>query len=304
MSFLHPIVLLLLVFPILLLVWVWRGRRSAVYLPVDHVEARGNRWLSALLRIAESLPALLLAVIIVILAVPQQQGAPTSRRVMTNIEFCLDVSGSMTAEFGDGSRYDAAMAAINEFLDYRQGDAFGLTFFGNSVLHWVPLTSDPSAIRCSPPFMRPEMIPGWFGGTEIGKALMACQKVLREREEGDRMILLVSDGYSSDLSRDNDVALAERLAADGIVVYAVHVGGGNPPDEIANITGLTGGDVFEAGDMAGISAVFRHIDQLQETRMERTAPEPQDHFAPYCMAGLGIGGLGLMSLFGLRYTPW
>jgi len=115
---------------------------------------------------------------------------------------------------------------------------------------------------------------------------------------------LVSDGYSSDLSSGNDIALAEKLAADGIVVYAVHIGGGNPPDEIANITGLTGGDVFEAGDMAGISAVFRHIDQLQETRIERTAPEPQDYFMPYCITGLGIGGLALFSLFGLRYTPW
>ena len=68
------------------------------------------------------------------------------------------------------------MAAINDFLDYREGDAFGLTFFGNSVLHWVPLTSDVSAFRCAPPFMRPDQIPSWFGGTEIGKALLACRK--------------------------------------------------------------------------------------------------------------------------------
>ena len=40
--------------------------------------------------------------------------------------------------------------------------------------HWVPLTVYPSAFRCSPPFMGPRArIPG-FGGTEIGKALLAC----------------------------------------------------------------------------------------------------------------------------------
>ena len=66
------------------------------------------------------------------------------------------------------------MDAINEFLDYREGDAFGLTFFGNNVLHWVPLTTDASAVSCAPPFMRPEVAPPWFGGTEIGKALLAC----------------------------------------------------------------------------------------------------------------------------------
>ena len=54
------------------------------------------------------------------------------------------------------------MKAIDEFLKIRKGDAFGLTFFGNNVLHWVPLTSDPSAIRCAPPFMKPENVPtGW-----------------------------------------------------------------------------------------------------------------------------------------------
>ena len=52
----------------------------------------------------------------------------------------------MTTPLGDGTRYDASMKAIDEFLKIRQGDAFGLTFFGNNVLHWVPLTSDPSAV--------------------------------------------------------------------------------------------------------------------------------------------------------------
>jgi Ca-activated chloride channel family protein len=101
--------------------------------------------------------------------------APKERRALTNIEFCVDVSGSMTAPFGEGSRYDGSLKALEQFLDARKGDAYGLTFFGNSVLHWVPLTSDGSAIRCSPPFMRPERQPYCFGATEIGKALAGVQ---------------------------------------------------------------------------------------------------------------------------------
>ena len=104
----------------------------------------------------ESLPALILLVAILILAGPQKTGEPRTKRVMSNIEFCVDVSGSMTAQFGEGTRYDASMAAINGFLDYRKGDAFGLTFFGVEVLHWVPLTTDVSAFRCAPPFMNPK----------------------------------------------------------------------------------------------------------------------------------------------------
>jgi Ca-activated chloride channel family protein len=238
------------------------------------------------------------------LAGPQRFGAPRSQRVMTNIEFCVDISGSMTAQLGDGSRYDASMAAINNFLDYREGDAFGLTFFGNSVLHWVPLTQDPSAIRYSPPFMRPENAPPWFGGTAIAKALRACQEVLTSRQEGDRMIILVSDGMSSDLRSGQDVQLAKELAADGIVVYAVHIADGDPPDAIVNVTNLTGGEAFPGGDAEGVKTVFRRIDQMQPTRLERSLPEPQDNYVPYCVAGLSLLGLATAGLFRLRVTPW
>ena len=42
--------------------------------------------------------------------------------------------------------------------------------------------------------------PAGFGGTAIGKALRACKKVLADREEGDQMIVLVTDGISYDLA--------------------------------------------------------------------------------------------------------
>ena len=183
--FRHPWVLILLLVPALLLIWVWR-RGGGLVLPFDHAPPRGGKWIRGLIGVAESMPAVLLGIVILILAGPQRWSEPRTQKVLTNIEFCVDVSGSMGAQFGDGSRYDASMKAINDFLDYREGDAFGLTFFGNAVLHWVPLTTDISAFRCAPPFMRPGTIPSWFGGTEIGRALLACRKVLGSRDEGDR----------------------------------------------------------------------------------------------------------------------
>src|SRR3984957_18566373 len=155
-TFLHPWVLVLLVLPAALLVWVWRRPGQQIVLPLDHGRAGpGHGWL-VVLNLAESMPALILAVVVLLIAGPQRYGEPEAKRKLTNIQLCLDISGSMTAEFGDGSRYDTAMKSMNEFLGYRKGDAVGLTFFGNSVLHWCPLTSDTSALRCAPPFMRPE----------------------------------------------------------------------------------------------------------------------------------------------------
>lgn len=318
LPFARPWALLLLSAPLLLLIWTWRRPTGRLVLPLDLPRAgaragRGWRWV---LDAAESLPALLLAGAVLLLAGPQRWSEPRTQRVLTNIEFCLDVSGSMMAEYGgDGSsfemfgtpgntRYDAAMGAINQFIGYRQGDAFGLTIFGNEVMHWVPLTSDVSAFKCAPPFLRPELLPNWFGGTEIGKALRACRKVLAGREEGDRMLVLVSDGYSADLYGGQDEVVARELAADGITVYWVHVAEGDPPAETAAICDLTGGQLFSAGDPQMLEAVFQRIDQMRKARLETVQGEAIDWFEPVCLAGLALLALQGLTAFGLRYTPW
>ncbi len=301
MSFSYPWLLFLLLIPTAIVVWVWLRTGRHVVLPLDHTQHTGAPWLGATVNLANCLPAIVLAVVLIILCGPLQLSEPKTKRRLTNIELCVDISGSMTAPFGDGSRYDASMKAINEFLDYREGDAFGLTFFGNSVLHWVPLTSDTSAIRCSPPFMRPENVPPWFGGTEIGRALRACRDVLTERENGDRMIVLVSDGSSSDVLDDE---LARSLRQDNIAVYAIHIGSGDAPDPIVNITSLTGGEVFAPDDPEGLKSVFQRIDAMQQAQLEKTSAETMDDFSPWCIAGLSVLAVGLMASFGLRYTPW
>jgi len=302
--FRHRSVLALLVLPAALLIWTWRRRGRGLVLPFDHSGAAHGSWIAFFLRCAESLPALLLALVILILAGPQKWDEPRSKRVLTNIEFCVDISGSMTARFDSGTRYDASMMAINAFLDFRKGDAFGLTFFGTNVLHWVPLTTDVSAFRCAPPFMRPGSLPYWFNGTQIGKALMACRGVLLAREEGDRMIVLITDGYSADLDGGTDEIVARRLKADNITVFAVHIAEGNPAESLERIASITGGEVFAPGDREGLVHVFERIDKMQKTRMEKTHAEAADDFWPWCLAALGILGCALLALFGLRYTPW
>ncbi len=304
MSFAYPAVLALLAVPVLLIAWVWRRTNGRVALPLDYGGQSSGRGWAALLAMAESLPALILAVVIVLLAGPQQMSAPKNNRVLTNIEFCVDVSSSMITPLGDGSRYDGSMKAIDSFLDVRKGDAFGLTFFGNNVLHWVPLTSDPSAIRCAPPFMKPENVPNWMGGTMIGKALLACKEILTSREEGDRMIILVSDGESFDLSGGNDETIAQTLKRSNIAVYAIHISDRSPPPAIVNITALTGGEVFPVDDPGALKAVFQRIDAMRETKLEKTASDLLDHFGPLCIAGLSLLCLSGCALFGLRYTPW
>lgn len=300
----RPWVLLLLALPLLHLCWVWRRRGGRVVLPFDQGLAGSGRLLRAALGVVESLPALLLAVAVLLLALPQELAAPKEKRALTNIQFCVDISGSMTAKFGAGTRYDASMKAINQFLDYRQGDAFGLTFFGNSYLHWVPLTSDPSAFRCSIPFMRPENnVPG-FGGTEIGRAVLACREELVARSEGDRMLVLITDGWSSDLGGGQDVEIARKLKRDGITLFAVNIQEQDARGEIVNLSRMTGGEVFNPGDTKALADVFATIDKMTKAKVEQGTAELVDWFWPFALAGLCVLGLYALAQLGLRYTPW
>jgi Ca-activated chloride channel homolog len=306
-GFVYPAVLFALVVPAALLAWAWGGRwlhpSRRVVLPLDRARGRaGWRWWMAV-SLADSVAPLLLAVAVIILAGPQRSGPPQQKRSLTNIQFAVDVSGSMTAQFGEGTRYDASMKAIDAFLDYRKGDAFGLTFFGDSFVHWVPLTTDPSAIKCSPPFMRPETAPPAFGGTSIAKALQGCKKELGRREEGDKMILLITDGFSYDLP-GNDQEIARELNADGVSVFCIIVGGFEPQAEIVNICRLTGGEAFRADDPDALPAVFKKIDVMKQAKVTPAIVDTVDYFEPFALAGGLLVALGTVALFGLRYTPW
>lgn len=305
MTFGYWPVLLLLFLPLALAVWIWVQPRGRVVVPQDFGRQPSGWFWRYWLNLWQMLPCVILAVAVLLLASPRHLSVPQSKRVLTNIEFCLDLSGSMMAQFGAETRFDAAVAAIAKFVELRPGDAYGLTLFGSSAIGWIPLTEDPSAFKRAAPFIRPEQMTFTIGGgTMIGKALRQSRLHLEDRRDGDRMILLVSDGASADLNDGQDEIVARELQRSGIVVYGVHIGEGEAPPEVASICTITGGTSFAAGDDAGLQEVFKRIDQMQTVKMEQTVADIQDYYWPFCVTGL-VALLGFVfSSFGWRYTPW
>jgi Ca-activated chloride channel family protein len=152
--------------------------------------------------------------------------------------------------------------------------------------------------------MKPNTLPHWFNGTEIGKALKACKTVLTQRQEGDRMILLITDGDSYDLHGGNAAAIAKEMKDSNIIVFAVVIGMSRIQDEVITITNTTGGEAFMAGDADALKAVFKRIDSMKQTKLEKSVADTQDNFWPYCLVGLSLLALYVLTLLGMRYTPW
>ena len=306
MSFHHPMMLWLLALPILWGFWQWTRRGHPIVVPFDYGRQREGRRLRYLVNLVQTLPALLLAVAVLFLAGPRKTAPPEQERILSNIIICLDVSGSMDSPFGNSTRFKSAVAAARQFCSYRKGDAFGLTIFGVENLHWFPPTKELSAVENAMPFLEQLRRLPWFGGTMIAKALASCRQRLVQIREGDRAIILITDGGSADFGNGRDRQIGQELAESKIRVFTILVGndGGFGLDGIQTIAAITGGKVFTALNPGTLATVFRTIDQMQKAKFKQTTSDWVDYYRPLSLAGLILAGLWGLGLLGLRYTPW
>lgn len=313
MIFTHPELLPLLCLPIVFGCWQWWRRGRPVVLPFDHAGNRRGFWLDGFVRAAGLLPAGIAAAAIFLCAGPLREGPPTFPAQVANIQICLDTSGSMNDPLGDRlkkdgkpfAKYDAAMQAIADFTTHRKGDAFGFTIFTSGVIHWVPLTTDLSAIRLATPFVRPGTFPlKWWDGTKVGNAMRECAKLLAARNEGDRMLIVITDGESPDLLNGQAAIIARELKQQEIVVYVISIRNSPAAEELKTVTQITGGQTFESADEAALKHVFERIDNLERAKLVANQTTWLDFYPPFALVGLALLSLNQLAAFGLRFTPW
>jgi Ca-activated chloride channel family protein len=329
MRFANPEAFLLLPVAALALGWsAWRrpgtARFSAVALTAG--PAGWAVWGPAVLFL---LRALALAVLVVALARPQ--GVLRHERVHSEgiaIQLVLDNSYSMrTRDYDLGtqslSRLDAVKHAVRLFvqggepgLSGRPNDKIGIITFARDPDVVCPATLDHRAVldaldrvRLAPPV-----------GTNIGDALAWALDRLRHDSTRQKVVILFSDG-SHNVREGMPPQEAAQLAADlKIRVYTIGaVGnrfgrprrladvvrvaqGGGSEDSVdepmmRQIAARTGGQYFRATDTAGLSAIYREIDRLEKTTMERTVQVVHiEWFLSVLVSGVAL--LALESLLG------
>ena len=229
-----------------------------------------------------------------------------------DLMIAVDTSRSMAAlDFSlDGrsvNRMSVIKGVLGRFIDGRQGDRVGLIVFGDEAVMQSPLTMDVGMVKGLLNLTEPGMV---GNATAIGDAVAVAIKKLRDRPEGSRILLLVTDGENTAGSMPPHEAA--RLAAHyKIRIYTVGVGttGLVPfPDEHGRIThekmeideatltelaSMTGGAYFRATDSNALDEIYRRIDALEKTEAEtRSVRVPH----PLYRWPLGIGMLALLGL--------
>ena len=203
-----------------------------------------------------------------------------------DLMLAVDTSRSMEAlDFSvDGkpvNRLAVVKGVVGRFIEQRQGDRVGLVLFGDDAFLQAPLTMDGSAVKA----MLDTAVPRMAGdSTAIGDAVGLAVKKLRERPEGSRILILLTDGEntSGSLPPREASLLAQRYDTR---IYTIGVGsegevpfpeGGRivmkemPLDEglLQEMADSTGGAYFRATDSRALEAIYTQIDMLEKSEAE------------------------------------
>ncbi len=229
--------------------------------------------------------ALALAWCLLLLAAcrPYWLGEPTHRTTSgRDLLLAIDVSGSMQEAdmLVDGrlaSRIDVLKRVAGQFVERRRGDRIGLILFGSEAHLYVPLTFDTDALL----ELLNDTSTGLAGRlTAIGDAIGVAITTLLDRDAGNRVLILVTDGSNTTGSTEPLQAASVAQQA-GVTIYTIGVGTdeksrGNqlPQDSTAagsdlnesvlqQIALLTQGRYFRAKDTRTLEEIYQTMDQLE-----------------------------------------
>ncbi len=164
----------------------------------------------------------LAALILLVLALVNFRKPDSSEKIKlsgTDLMIALDVSNSMMAKDIQPNRLEKAKLLISKIIDQLEGNRLGLVVFAGNAYLQMPLTTDASAAKLFLSTINPDIIP--LQGTNIGEALLLCNRSLSVQEKKYKSILLISDGEDHD---DAAIATAKELKDKGVIINTIGVG--------------------------------------------------------------------------------
>lgn len=230
--------------------------------------------------------------IFLVIALMQPEKVDQFRQVKNkgyDLMLAVDISSSMQAlDFSTSSktisRLDVIKDVVGKFVIGRQGDRVGLVTFGENAYLHVPLTLDTGSVSR----MLNDTVSGMAGNaTAIGDAIGLSVRTLRERPEGSRVLVLLTDGEDN-ASSIPPLEAAKLAKQYGIRIYTIGVGRNGPvpfptrfggygmaevrmdEDLLKEISALTEGQYFLATDHKALESVYSKINELEKTESNQT----------------------------------
>ncbi|MGK0674093.1 MAG: VWA domain-containing protein [Halothiobacillaceae bacterium] len=313
-TFAHP--WLLLALPVVLgLGWRWRAATPAAFsrapatlrhpalarlgLGATRTTPTTRRWL-----------LLVLALLVLAAARPQSEGGwlePTGEG--RDILLVIDASPSMaihdmTLDGKNVPRMAVLKEAARGFIDARVQDRLGLIVFSDAAATVVPLTFDRAVVAAQ----LARLTPGNTGAaTAIGEGLGMALRQIKDRAPPPAIVLFTDGDNTGGILRPREaLAYAQAL---GLHLYSIAVtpeptppttdADGLREPTLAEMSELTGGAAYRAGDADTLARILAEIDRREATILPPPTERAKLEWYPIPL-GLALLLLALGQLHELR----
>lgn len=197
-------------------------------------------------------------------------------------------------------RLTMVKSVLRDFIEKRQGDRIGLILFADNAYVQAPLTFDLTTVQT----LLDESFLGLVGQrTAIGEAIGLAVKRFDNKEDSNRVLVLLTDGENTAGSITPEQALELAIAKD-ITIYTIGVGSDNNRqfgffnrssgvDEasLTNIALATNGKFFKATDSDELEEIYQQLDALEKIEANEETMRPQNalFYWPLALAMLIVG---------------
>ncbi len=293
---------ILLVLPLPVLVWYFlpagnAQQQAALKVPfMQDFESLGSSYQKGKSKIWINLLLIICWILLVLasarpLWVGDQIELPVSGR---DLMLAVDLSGSMQVEDfrikGQAvDRLTATKYVARDFIRDREGDRLGLILFGRNAYLQTPLTFDLTTVNT----LLMESAIGLAGKeTAIGDAIGLAIKRLKDKKDGSRVLILLTDGANT-AGEITPIKAAELAANHGLKIYTIGIGADemvresffgrqriNPSQDLDEktltaIAKKTGGLYFRARDTEELTEIYKLLDELEPVEVDTQTLRPE-----------------------------
>lgn len=244
---------------------------------------------------------------------PQSLGEPVAPpQSARNLMLALDLSGSMGENdmaLGGAvvDRLTAAKAVLADFLDRRAGDRVGLLVFADRAYALTPLTLDRDSVRQQ---LNDAVLDLVGRATALGDAIGLAVKRLDTQKQGDRVLIVLTDGVNTAGLLD-PIKAAELAKQAKVRVHTIAFGGGGASflgmplpgageeeiDEatLQRIAQITGGRSYRARDISELANIYAELDRLEPVEVAGEKVRPRIERYPWpLLAAMVLAALSLL----------
>jgi len=206
-----------------------------------------------------------------------------------SLMMAVDISGSMDESdmIVSGkrmTRLSAVKIVAGNFIEKREGDHIGLILFGSQAYLQAPLTFDRKTVAT---LLNESFISLAGRSTAIGDAIGLAVKRLRDEDESNRVLILLTDGSNS-AGNVEPLKAADLAAQEKIKIYTIGVGSLRSRDldeqSLNTIAEKTGGRYFRATNIDDLLQIYALLDEIEPVAQDELSYRPVEELFYYPLA--------------------